>query len=655
MKAILLSLLSFLAASLALHAQDDFDFLQGANPSVFADDDQGGFLSEVSSIAPGEPFPVALTITHDPGWHSYYVNTGLIGKTFKAKWTLPDGFTVKRVGWPTPHLAAFDAYQTIGYEDNLSHLFEITPPTNLNTGSTVNFSVKASWQVCDESRCSDKSFSSALELKVSDSSILDPNNKEAFEEARAHYPQSAEDFTITAHESNNIITLKVVPAPDLKTADLHFFDEAGQISVQEAHKASIENGELLLKLPRNLGNSFSGAGPILDTLTGILSDGTSSYFLETLLTGTQEPSQATGNASSAGHSTAEPTESELAEMAKLYDPSKKINFVPFNEAAETTFWTALIFSFIGGTLLNLMPCVFPVLGLKVMGFVEQAGNEARKIKLHGLAFTAGLVASMWVLAGFILFFKISMGRDINWGQQMGNPYFVGTIILVLFILGLNMAGVFEMGTSLTSAGQKVKKKGYSGSFFSGVLTTLIATPCSGPFLGAAMGYTLAQPAAIALFLFTIFALGISSPYLLLSFFPALINKLPKPGAWMETFKITMSFALFATVAFFMKTFGAQTGADGLALLVMALVVIGLALFFYGHWSLPYRKPKVRIFAGMVLPSVIGIAGLYLVFQASSKHSVGESAGEGWVAWQPGKVEHSRAKKRIVWVDYTADW
>lgn len=170
-----------------------------------------------------------------------------------------------------------------------------------------------------------------------------------------------------------------------------------------------------------------------------------------------------------------------------------------------------------------------------------------------------------------------------------------------------------------------------------------------------MSYTLAQSAGIALFLFTIFALGIALPYLLLSFFPALINKLPRPGAWMETFKITMSFALFATVAFFMKTFGTQTGSDGLALMVMALVVIGLALYFFGHWSLPHRKPKVRIFAGRLLPFAIAVGGLYLLYLATNTKAQSTSTSHGWVAWQPGKVEDSRAKKRIVWVDYTADW
>jgi thiol:disulfide interchange protein DsbD len=308
-------------------------------------------------------------------------------------------------------------------------------------------------------------------------------------------------------------------------------------------------------------------------------------------------------------------------------------------------------------LLNLMPCVFPVLGLKVMGFVMQAGSEPKKIRNHGIAFTAGLVVSMWVLAGFILVLKLSFNQSVNWGQQMGNPYFVCGIIVLLFLLGLNMAGVFEIGTSLTSVGGSAsQKKGYSGSFFSGILTTLIATPCSGPFLGAAMGYTLAQPAEIAMVLFTVFALGIALPYLVLSFFPSLIYKLPKPGPWMETFKAIMAFTLFATVAFFARTFGAQTGIKGLSWLLMALVVVGLAAYVYGQWSpSEVKSTKKRFLVGYGLAGLLALLGGYMCFDAAQQKGEVVSHGD-WDLWAPGKVEYSLAKRQpIIWVDYTADW
>ncbi len=350
------------------------------------------------------------------------------------------------------------------------------------------------------------------------------------------------------------------------------------------------------------------------------------------------------------------THEEIAEMASHYNPESKINYVPLYEKAETTLFTAIIGAFVGGFLLNLMPCVFPVLGIKVMGFVEQAGSSAAKVRLHGLAFTAGLVVSMWALAGFILFVKLSLGQEVNWGQQMGSPYFVAAIIVLLFLMGLNMAGVFEFGTSMTRLGGTVQnKKGYSASFLSGILTTLIATPCSGPFLGAAMGYTLAQPPGIAMLLFTVLALGIAAPYLLLSMFPAFINALPRPGAWMETFKVTMAFLIFAAVAFFMRTFGGQTGVEGLSWLLMGLVVIGLAAYFYGHYGQPHLTMKTRRIGGIVVPLAIACAGVWLIGAAAA--NVNDSVDHGaFVEWTPGIVEYQTSQNnRPVLVDYTAEW
>lgn len=352
------------------------------------------------------------------------------------------------------------------------------------------------------------------------------------------------------------------------------------------------------------------------------------------------------------------TPEEIAAMTALYQVDNPIAFEKLGTASKvkTTLLTAMFGAFVGGIILNLMPCVFPVLGIKVMGFVQLAGDDPKKIRLHGIAFSAGLVFSMWCLAGFILFLKFSLKQSVNWGQQMGNPYFVGGIIILLFVLGLNMAGIFEMGTTMTRVGGGLhKKKGYSQSFFSGILTTLIATPCSGPFLGAAMGYTLAQSAPIAIFLFTIFALGIALPYLVLSFFPALINKLPRPGAWMETFKVTMAFALFATAAFFLKTFGGQTGIDGMAWLTMGLVVIALAFYFYGRWSLPHLKLNTRLIKGFALPVAVAAAGLWMAYE-SAQFKAPPAQMAGWQTWRPGKIEYlTTKKKRVVFVDYTADW
>ena len=333
------------------------------------------------------------------------------------------------------------------------------------------------------------------------------------------------------------------------------------------------------------------------------------------------------------------TAEEIAAMARLYDVNAPIKYIKYSEMEkypigsggsssgggdETSLPIALFFAFIGGAILNLMPCVFPVLGIKVMGFVKQGGENPAKIRMHGFAFAAGLVFSMWILAGGLLLLKNVGGYEIIWGEQMANPIFVAGIIVLLFVLGLNMAGVFEIGTSMTSVGGKLSnKKGYSGSFFSGILTTLIATPCSGPFLGTAMTYAFGQPAPIAMLMFTVFGLGIASPYVLLTFFPPLIKRLPRPGAWMEVFKVTMAFALFATVAWFMQTFGSQTGVDGISYMLMGLVVIGLAAYFFGVWGEPHIATGKRFAFGYAMPLLIAGAGIWAIHTGSQKQAVAQ--------------------------------
>ena len=231
------------------------------------------------------------------------------------------------------------------------------------------------------------------------------------------------------------------------------------------------------------------------------------------------------------------------------------NEKPYIEySASNSFFNILGFAFMGGIILNLMPCVFPVLGLKIMSFVKQAGEDSKKIRMHGLVFTAGVVLSFWILVGILLGLRESIGQEIGWGFQLQEPLFVFFLAIFLLVFGLSLSGVFEIGISFVGLGTKLStKSGYNGSFFSGFLATVVATPCMAPFLGVAVGAALTMPIFSALTIFTAIALGLSSPYLLFSVFPKLISRLPKPGAWMETLKEAMAFPIYATVAWLLWT------------------------------------------------------------------------------------------------------
>jgi thiol:disulfide interchange protein DsbD len=244
--------------------------------------------------------------------------------------------------------------------------------------------------------------------------------------------------------------------------------------------------------------------------------------------------------------------------------------------------------------------------------------------------------------------------DPNWGEQLTNPVFLAVMIMLLFVFGLNMAGLFEFCTSLTGVGGELQtRKGYAGSFFSGVLTTLIATPCSAPFLGSVMAYALNLNATQGMLLFTVFALGISVPYVVLAFLPNLINKLPRPGAWMVTFKQLMSFALFATAAYFYQSFAKITGVNGASWLLMAIVLVALAVWAFGRFGTPFTPKTKRILWGFAFPAIVTCVAFTITKSATTERAPTPPLSGS--SWYPGVVEQNRAKKRIVWVDYTADW
>jgi thiol:disulfide interchange protein DsbD len=313
--------------------------------------------------------------------------------------------------------------------------------------------------------------------------------------------------------------------------------------------------------------------------------------------------------------------------------------------------------FVGGVILNLMPCVFPVIGLKIMGFVQQASHDRAKIVKHGLVFTAGVLVSFWILAGLLL-----AGGIRNWGSQLENSWVVFSLILVMLALAMSMYGVFEIGTSATGVGGKLMhKQGLAGSFFSGVLATVVATPCSAPILGIGLSAAVQLPSVPFMIAFTLMALGLSLPYLILSLRPHLIAKLPRPGPWMESFKQGMSFLLFGTVGYLLWLYAGQVfeqhaGQKGLWV-VLGLSTIAAALWVYGRWSLPHRTVRVR-WIGRAVAAALLLVG---ILAAKPDPAPAPDAAERAVAeleWQPWSAELQTkllAEGRPVYVDFTARW
>jgi len=639
-------------------------FLSSLSHAQFGGGSKSTFkaVSEVSAIAPGETFKVALQLEHPAHWHSYYVNPGILGSAMEVDWDLPDGFTASETIFPIP-----EAIETksggldvilYGYEGEVTFYYEITAPKDLSPGQKLKISGKAGWQICDDKSCLPESGEISLSIDSAAATVPAAANAAIF--ANPPIAKSADGWSFQVKEEEGLFSLTAT-APDeiaIQKDGVYFFSSDQQVDSQTMQDADVDGQVITAEFDRNLGNEglFIDKGPVLETLSGILvyqtDGGKAAVDVSVPLTGNSEggdvPGEKEALAPMVHLKTVEASAEEIAEGARLYDVKAKPGIVKLGgeEEKEITVFSSLGLVFLGGLFLNLMPCVFPVLGLKVMGFVAQAGEDKKKIKVHGMVFTLGLLVTMWILSSIVI------SQEWNWGQQLAKPPFLGAIIIILFVMGLNLYGLFEFGTSLTGVGGELQaKKGYSGSFFSGVLTTLIATPCSGPFLGAVMGFALSQERHIAFGIFTVFALGIASPYLVLSFFPALIQKLPRPGAWMESFKQIMAFLVFATVIFFMKSFVTLVGGKHFNLFLFALLLLALGIYIYGRWGTPIVALRKRIITGYGIAGAFIITGLVWAFSVAKK----DEGGLAWQEWYPGVIEVNRPKKRIVWIDYTADW
>lgn len=307
---------------------------------------------------------------------------------------------------------------------------------------------------------------------------------------------------------------------------------------------------------------------------------------------------------------------------------------------ERSFAGYLLFAFIGGLILNIMPCVFPVLGIKVLSVVQQAGEEKKHVLLHGLIYTLGILVCFWALGGLVVVF----GKA--WGFQLQSPGFVFALCAFFMIFSLSMAGVFEIGASAVGLGQGLQaKEGLTGSFFSGFLAVVVATPCSAPFLGSALGYAVTLPALQALVMFSMIGLGLASPFLLMALFPSLVSALPRPGAWMESFKQGLSFLLFGTVGFLLWVLTGMEQGQPLLFSMLGLVLIAMGCWIYGRWCLPHKKARTRQVALLLaLLSVVG--GLWAGWPVKE---------DKWAEWSPEKVAELRAAGVPVYIDYTAQW
>jgi thiol:disulfide interchange protein/DsbC/DsbD-like thiol-disulfide interchange protein len=616
-----LAALALAAASLAAYAA----------PLVKTQHVEAELVSERASLQPGKPALVGLKLRMEPQWHTYWKNPGDSGLPTKVKWQLPEGWKVGDIQWPFPQNLPVGPLMNYGYEDEVVLLAELTPPANAQPGNTV-VKANAEWLVCKDICIPEKGeLDIALPVAAADPPP-NPRWQAHIDRARAMLPVDAAGWKYDSAIRGKSLVLRITPPPGAAapTKATFFPEREGLIEPAAPQKLSREGDALVIEM------KLTDPPPAdVSSLKGVaVSD--------------------SGWKGVAGHKAINVSANVGAKLAAVGGATASASVGGGDSAIGGSTLAALAFAFMGGLLLNLMPCVFPVLGIKVLGFVEHAHGDTRAMRNQGLVFTAGVLLSFLVLAGIMLALRAA-GSQLGWGFQLQSPLVVMLLATLFFVLALNLSGVFEWGAFAQSLTSNLSARGrYADAFLSGVLATVVATPCTAPFMGAAVGFTLTQGAPLALAVFATLGLGMALPVLLLSLFPGQLKRLPRPGPWMETFKQVLAFPLYATVAWLAWVLGAQADLDAVLALLVGLVLVAMSAWMLGRWE-QQRGPWLS-----ALAALFAVAGLVIAWPSGTPKTAAEAesarSGElAWQAWSPEKVREITASGKPVFVDFTAAW
>lgn len=612
-------------------------------------------------VASGQPLWLGLSITHQPEWHTYWKNPGDSGLPTDLAWTLPAGLDAGEIAWPLPRKIPIGTMANYGYEGT------VLLPVPINVASTfapgplakdATIKLHASWLVCRK-ECIPEEGDFTLQLPLQSTTAL---NGAAFEAAAKAHPLPVlagtggivPDSQAQIADGNTLqVSVHGLPVA-LRGKTLDLFPETAEVIDNAAQWAGAWNGSVWtaripLSAQRSAGPSLmpvvlaeqtapghgTGAGP--DTRTG--------YRAELKVLGTWPPAASVASVSPA---------LEAALKANAAQAGGAAVSTAGSGASSVTLTAALLGALLGGLILNLMPCVFPVLAIKVVGFTQHA-QDRRAHRISGMAYTAGVVLSFIALGALMLGLRAA-GEAIGWGFQLQSPAVVASLAALFTLIALNLAGVFEFGHFLPSSVASLQARHpVADSFLTGVLAVAVASPCTAPFMGASLGLTATLPAPQALAVFAALGLGLSLPFLAASLVPAVARALPRPGAWMDTFRKLMAFPMLATVVWLVWVLGQQSGIDGAGALLILLVGLSLvvwALSLAGRARLWMSSVAIAAMALLVwafMPHVTNVPAA----QASTQST--QVSANGWQPWAPGAAEQMAAGGRPVFVDFTAAW
>ncbi len=635
----------------------------GAGASVASDERvRAHLVSEVSEVEAGEPFWVGLHLRMKDGWHTYWQNPGDSGRATQIEWELPQGFEAGPIHWPAPERLMAGPVVNFGYQGEVVLLVQITPPDSLEAGASLPIRARANWLVC-EGECVPGEAELELGLRASaGESVFDQRSGEIVADARAALPGPSPWKTSFDVEDDRLRLRFGDASLAAARLDSVTFFPASDTVIEHGADQRLRRDDLGLRLSLEASPLSSGTPKALDGVLLVreaVGDGilTHAYEIHAL--------QSNGRLlAGAGAGEKSDTAGALGVDAKGGELLRAGVVAAATPGDGPGLLQVLLLALLGGIILNLMPCVFPVLSLKVLGVAQQAGEDARRVRHHGVAYTAGILVSFAILAGALLALRAG-GAQIGWGFQLQSPGFVALLAFILFALALSLSGVIQIGGSIMGVGSSLASRpGLSGSFFTGVLATVVATPCTAPFMGAAVGFALTQSAIVALSVFLALGFGLALPFLLISFVPALHRLLPRPGAWMETLQKALAFPLYATVAWLVWVVQLQSGSTGLAAVLAGLVLVGLGAWAYGS-TRTSRPLGRRVGLGVGAISTVAVLMLASVPVASvggagSSPSLPSTTAAGGAKVQPESFSQARLDEVLgsgkpVFINFTAAW
>lgn len=589
---------------------------------------QAQLLLADASARPGDTVLAGVHLKMEPGWHTYWQNPGAAGMPTKIEWQLPPGVTAGDIQWPLPEKFPPEEVTTYGYENEVVLLVPLKLAADLKPGP-LDLKAKISWLECKE-QCIPAGATVQATLNIANETK--PSSDAALLTSwQSKIPRSDSGLFLSASWEEPakddmrplIISGGQIPAlKNIKFDSVDLFPGASdQFEIQPAT-------EILSPYSTHFGfrkfvKKFSGDWPKEISGVLILQNGA-------VRVGYQVKLPVNGNEAAAT------TPTPVPESAA---PAPAIPAQPL--------WKMLLYAFIGGLILNIMPCVLPVIALKILGFVGEARNDPRRVRLLGVIYTLGVLVSFVALAAIVIAVK-SAGHKAGWGMQFGNPHFVAALTILVVLVALNLFGVFEVnlgGRAMGAAGELASRHGAAGAFFNGVLATILATPCTAPFLSLALGFAFAKSAPVILLIFLAVGVGLALPYLVLSFEPSWLKWLPKPGAWMEKFKMFLGFPMLATAIWLFTLVAGNSDKSTTLWFGIFLVALAAAAWVWGQFV--QRGARLHVLAAIVSIVLAVGFGFYAFTRGTDQIQ--------WQPWSAAAVAEAQSQGHPVLVDFTADW